>query len=150
MLTIRLRREGKRKQPVYRVIVSEKARDTLGTYLESLGQVNPHANPRAVVLDVERVKHWLGQGAQCSNTVYNLFVDQQLVAGPKRKVGSVKKTEAEAATRNQQPADSAKEAEKPAGEKKEGQPAADKKEAKPAEVKQEAKPAEDQPDAPRG
>lgn len=95
MITIRLRRTGKTKQPSYRLIVSERSQDTTGSYLESLGTYNPRVQPSALVVKAERVQYWLGKGAYLSDTVHNLFVDQKLVAGPKRKnVAKSKKTDA--------------------------------------------------------
>lgn len=84
MLTIRLTRIGKRKQPLYRFIVSEKARDPWGKALEILGTYNPHTHPATIVLNKERIMHWIKLGAQTSNTVWNLFVDQKMVEGAKR------------------------------------------------------------------
>lgn len=95
MTTIRLRRTGKRKQPSYRLIVSDRAKDTTGTYLELLGTYNPRVQPAALTLNVERVKYWLGKGAYCSDTVHNLLIDQKVIPGQKRKnVAKSKKTEA--------------------------------------------------------
>lgn len=85
MLTIRLTRVGKRKQPLYRFIVSEKGRDPWGKALEILGQYNPHTSPATVVLKEDRVKHWLSKGAQASDTVWNLLVDRKIVEGEKRR-----------------------------------------------------------------
>jgi small subunit ribosomal protein S16 len=86
MLTIRLTRIGKTKQPQYRFIVSEKARDPWGKALEYLGHYNPRTNPVALKLDAERIKYWISKGAQCSETVWNILVDQKIVTGEKRKV----------------------------------------------------------------
>ena len=84
MLTIRLSRVGKKKQPSYRLIVSEKSKDPWGKVVESIGLYNPLAKPPVVAFDADRVKHWIGQGAQTSNTVWNLLVDQKIVEGDKR------------------------------------------------------------------
>ncbi len=89
MLTIRLTRIGKTKQPQYRFIVSEKARDPWGKALEILGNYNPLTTPVLVKIDAERVKYWISKGAQCSETVWNLMVDQKIVSGEKRKKNSV-------------------------------------------------------------
>lgn len=86
---IRLSRVGKKKHPLYRVIVSEKTKDTTGDYLELLGTYNPHT--RETNLKVDRVKHWLSHGAQASGTVHNLLVDQKLVTTAKVKVANIKK-----------------------------------------------------------
>ncbi|MFH1078187.1 MAG: 30S ribosomal protein S16 [Patescibacteria group bacterium] len=85
MLTIRLTRIGKRKQPIYRFIVSEKGRDPWGKSLEILGQYNPRTTPVTFVLKEDRVKYWIAQGAQCSETVWNLLVERKIVEGEKRR-----------------------------------------------------------------
>ncbi len=84
MLTIRLSRVGKKKQPSYRLIVSEKTKDPWGDYLENLGLFNPRTNPATVEFKVDRIKYWLAKGAQTSDTVWNLFVDQKIVEGKKK------------------------------------------------------------------
>ena len=89
MLTIRLTRVGKTKQPQYRFIVSEKARDPWGKALEILGTYQPLMNPAQFKVEEERVKYWISKGAQCSETVWNLFVDHKIVTGEKRKKNSV-------------------------------------------------------------
>lgn len=94
---IRLSRVGKTKQPTYRLIVSEKSKDTKGKYLENLGTYNPRTNPPAVKLEAERIKYWMGKGAQPSDTVHNLLVDQKIVTTPKRKIWTVPKQKEAAA-----------------------------------------------------
>jgi len=86
MLTIRLTRVGKRNQPHYRFIVSEKARDPWGKALEILGTYEPRRNPPFIKLEKERVQYWMSKGAQTSDTVHNLFVDQGIVKEGKRKM----------------------------------------------------------------
>lgn len=83
MLTIRFARIGKRRQPFFRIIVSEKARDTKGTYLELLGNYNPRT--KEVTFKNDRIQHWLGRGAQASASVFNLFVQHKIIAGDKRR-----------------------------------------------------------------
>ncbi|KAA0205858.1 30S ribosomal protein S16 [Candidatus Uhrbacteria bacterium] len=85
MLIIRLTRVGKKKQPQYRFIVSEKARDPWGKAREILGSYEPLRTPTAVTLNKERIEYWLSKGAQCSDTVWNLLVDQGVVKGEKRQ-----------------------------------------------------------------
>ncbi len=94
MLTIRLARTGKKKHAYFRLIVSEKTKDTHGDYLELLGHVNPHKNPWEVVLKADRVKHWLDHGAQTSASVHNLLVDQKLIKAEKLRVWKAKKKDA--------------------------------------------------------
>lgn len=92
MLAIRFARVGKTKQPSYRITVAEKGRDMYGKSLEILG----HFNPRSKVCEVnaERIKYWISVGAQPSDRVHNLLVDQNVIAGPKVKVSRGKKKKA--------------------------------------------------------
>jgi small subunit ribosomal protein S16 len=85
MLAIRLQRIGKNKFATYRLIVSEKTKDTWGTYLEQIGTFNPHAKENQLVANEERVKYWLSKGAQPSDTLHNLFVKAGLMTGKKKK-----------------------------------------------------------------
>lgn len=70
---------------MYRLIVCEKTKDPLGDYLENLGTYNPRANPADIQLKADRIKVWLNKGAQPSETVWNLLVDQRILEGGKRK-----------------------------------------------------------------
>ena len=81
MLTIRLSRVGKKKAPLFRVIVQPKTRDPWAKSVEILGHYNPRT--KALVVAADQVKHWLEKGAQCSPTVWNLFLDHKLVEGKK-------------------------------------------------------------------
>jgi small subunit ribosomal protein S16 len=85
MLAIRLQRIGKTKKPVYRLIVSEKARDTHDNYLELLGSYNPHMNDAGFVPKTDRIKYWMEKGAQPSPTVHNLLVKNGVIKGDKKK-----------------------------------------------------------------
>lgn len=85
MLSIRLSRVGKKHQPSYRLIVVDRRKDPWGSYLENLGTYNPIAKPKIVNFKTDRIKYWLGVGAQPSPTVWNLLVDQKIVTGAKMK-----------------------------------------------------------------
>ncbi len=91
MLAIRLQRIGRKKSPSYRLVISEKARDTQGRALEILGHYNPTLNPKVLEIKKERVLHWLSQGAQASNAVHNLLVREGIVEGTKQKSVSISK-----------------------------------------------------------
>ncbi len=91
MLSIRLSRIGKRKQPVYRLIVTEKGRDPWGRNLEILGQYNPRTSPSTVNFKEDRIKYYLSKGAQASSTVWNLLADLKLVEGAKRNKVTITK-----------------------------------------------------------
>ena len=89
MLAIRLQRIGRKKQPLYRVVVSEKTKDMYGNHLEILGQYNPH-NKQAV-LKGDRIKHWLSVGAQASASASNLLIKEGILTGKKKKSVSISK-----------------------------------------------------------
>jgi small subunit ribosomal protein S16 len=77
MLSIRFSRTGKKKQPQYRVVVMEKTKDPWADYVEKLGHYNPRT--KELVLNKERALYWIGQGAQPTNTVHNLFVSKDVI-----------------------------------------------------------------------
>jgi len=85
MLTIRLQRVGKKKFATYRIIISEKARDTRDTYLELLGTYNPHAKENAFLPKADRIQYWISKGAQTSDTIHNLLVTAGVIKGDKKK-----------------------------------------------------------------
>lgn len=88
MLRIRLARIGKKKQPYYRIVVSERARDTYGRALEILGSYNPRT--KHIELKSDRIKHWLSVGAQASATAHNLFVSNKVIEGKKVTAAHIK------------------------------------------------------------
>jgi small subunit ribosomal protein S16 len=79
VLTIRLSRIGKKKKPFYRVVVIEKTRPRDGRVKELVGTYDPLKKPAEIKLNAERVKYWLGVGAQPSDTVKS-FIRQQKIA----------------------------------------------------------------------
>lgn len=78
MLMIRLSRVGKKKQPSYRVVVIEKTRPRNGRFVEIVGTYNPLVKPAAIQLNAERIKYWLGCGAQPSDTVRSFLRNQKI------------------------------------------------------------------------
>jgi len=93
MLMIRLARIGKKKQPIYRVVVSEKARDMYGKALEIIGHYNP--TQKKLEIQAERVKYWLSKGAQSSDTIHNLLIDNKIIEGKKTTVTHISKKKQE-------------------------------------------------------
>ena len=71
MLKIRMQRYGKKKNPVYRISVIEKAQRRNGKPVEMLGFYNPKT--KELILNVERAKYWRSVGAQPSETVATLL-----------------------------------------------------------------------------
>jgi small subunit ribosomal protein S16 len=91
MLSIRLSRVGTKKAPVYRVVVMPKHNDPWAKSTEILGHYNPRKTPSELVLNADRVKYWLGEGAQATDTVWNLLIDKKIVEGEKRGVTTISK-----------------------------------------------------------
>ncbi|MBI2484963.1 30S ribosomal protein S16 [Candidatus Uhrbacteria bacterium] len=87
MLTLRLSRIGKRKQPYFRLIAVEKGKDPWGTNVEILGTYDPRS--KAQTFNTERVSYWLGKGAQPSDRVHNMLVDLKLLESKKRTASRI-------------------------------------------------------------
>lgn len=69
MVRIRLRREGKKGYPIYKLVATDIRAPRNGGYLEALGQYNPNLNPISVALKEQRLEHWLKKGARPTDTV---------------------------------------------------------------------------------
>lgn len=74
MVVIRLARGGANKRPFYSVVVADSRRAVQGKFIERLGFYDPKApeGRESLRVNIERVKHWQGQGAQLSPTVTRL------------------------------------------------------------------------------
>jgi small subunit ribosomal protein S16 len=74
MVTIRLSRGGAKKQPYYRVVVTDSRNRRDGRYLERVGFFNPVArgDDAETRLELDRIDHWIGLGAQMSERVSKL------------------------------------------------------------------------------
>ncbi|HET7631430.1 MAG TPA: 30S ribosomal protein S16 [Gemmatimonadaceae bacterium] len=70
---IRLRREGRSKQPYYRIVVADSKRARDGRFIEIVGQYAPRQGETALNLKTDRVNHWLDNGALPSDTVRSLL-----------------------------------------------------------------------------
>lgn len=75
MVVIRLSRGGAKKRPFYHIVVSDKRRSRDGRFIENLGYFNPIAAGKEVrlSLDIERLQHWVDNGAQPSDRVKHLI-----------------------------------------------------------------------------
>jgi small subunit ribosomal protein S16 len=70
---MRLRREGKKKQPFYRVVVADVRSPRDGRFIEDIGYYQPLHNPSTVSIDHDRALHWLRNGVQPSDAVRKLL-----------------------------------------------------------------------------
>ena len=133
MVRIRLSRTGAKKKPFYHVVATDQRSRRDGRYIERLGYFNPVARGKEtpLMLDVERIEYWEGQGAQTSERVASLVKhfknaggaealaakQQELEAARKEKaaakIAAAEKAKAEAAAAEEK---AAKEAEAKAAE----------------------------------
>lgn len=74
MVVIRLARGGSKKRPFYNIVVTDSRNPRDGRFIERLGYYNPMASGQAVKLHMaeDRLTHWIGVGAQMSDTVARL------------------------------------------------------------------------------
>jgi small subunit ribosomal protein S16 len=75
-MKIRLARGGSKKRPFYRIVATDSRMPRDGRFLEKLGTYNPllpKDSEERVKMDLDRVKHWLGQGAQPTDRVARML-----------------------------------------------------------------------------
>ncbi|HEY8769847.1 MAG TPA: 30S ribosomal protein S16 [Thermoleophilaceae bacterium] len=70
---VRLTRVGNKKNPIWRVVVSDQRSPRDGRFIETIGHYNPQTDPSTIVVDEERYQHWVSRGAQPSGTVKSLM-----------------------------------------------------------------------------
>lgn len=84
MLTIRFARTGRRNRAQFRIVLQENTVAPTGRHVDVLGSYDPHS--KKSVLKAEKIKEWIGKGAQVSDSVYNLFVKEGIVEGKRRAI----------------------------------------------------------------
>ncbi len=70
---LRLRRMGKKRQPIYKVVAADERSPRDGKFIEAIGLYNPITNPATIDIKEERALYWLGVGAQPTTTVKGLL-----------------------------------------------------------------------------
>ena len=82
MVTIRLQRGGAKKRPFYQVVVADSRRARNGKFIENIGFFNPTAQGQSekLRLDLERVEHWVANGAATTDRVAKLIKDARKAA----------------------------------------------------------------------
>jgi len=73
MVKIRLRRMGAKKAPFYRIVVADSRFPRDGRFIEELGTYDPSKEAGKLNVDMERVKYWVTNGAQPTDTVRGLL-----------------------------------------------------------------------------
>jgi small subunit ribosomal protein S16 len=81
MLVVRMRKAGSKKRPFFRVVVTDSRAARDSSFVEIVGHYNPRTKPALVTIDRERITHWVGKGAQLSDTVRTLLA-RHLTAAP--------------------------------------------------------------------
>lgn len=76
---LRLRRMGKKKQPVYKMVAADSRSPRDGKFLEAVGFYNPLTKPHTLELKEDRIMYWLGVGAQPTHTVKSLLRQKGLI-----------------------------------------------------------------------
>jgi len=85
MLKIRLSRGGTKKRPVYKVVIADSRRARDGRFIEKVGFFNPllpKDKKERVGLEAERIKYWLGQGAQPTTRVARILGENEIIPMP--------------------------------------------------------------------
>ncbi len=125
MLMMRLQRVGRKNDPSYRIVVTDKRTGPKSDkHIDRLGSYNPKMNQ--VQLDADKAKEWLAKGVQPSDTVHNILVGQKVIEGKKINVlprkspiideEALKRAEEEAAAKAEAEKAAAEAAEAPAEE----------------------------------
>ena len=89
-VSIRLRREGAKNRPYYKVVVADSRSPRDGKFIEIIGTYDPKKTGHNSTLKLDRIDHWISKGAQASDTVRSLIKKT-------RKVGAQKPAEEPAA-----------------------------------------------------
>ena len=148
-LKIRLARGGAKKRPFYRIVVAENTAPRDGLFIEKIGTYNPMVakeHPQRLVVQEDRVKHWLSVGARPTDRVHKFLASLDLMPAfefrdqPKKSAPGKKRVEREAEAAAKAEAAKAAAAEAPAAEAPAAAPAAaEVAEAEVAEVAKEEK-----------
>ncbi len=84
MLVIRFNRVGRHNHAQYRIVVQEKSKAPLGKHVAIVGSYDPHS--KQTILKEDEIKNFIANGAQPSDSVYNLLVKNGVIKGKKRAV----------------------------------------------------------------
>ncbi|PKL88135.1 MAG: 30S ribosomal protein S16 [Ignavibacteriae bacterium HGW-Ignavibacteriae-2] len=76
---LRLKRMGKKRQPVYKVVAADARSPRDGKFIEAIGLYNPKTDPVTIDIKEDRALYWLGVGAQPTDTVKNLLSKQGIL-----------------------------------------------------------------------
>lgn len=123
-MKIRLARGGSKKRPFYRIVAADSRMPRDGRYVEKLGTYNPllaKDDEARVKMDVERIKHWLGEGAQVTDRVSRMLEAAGII--DKKSRSNLKKGEPHKKAKDRAEEKAAKAAEAAAAPAEEAAPA---------------------------
>src|SRR6267378_5355062 len=81
-VSIRLRREGTKNSPYYKVVVADKRSPRDGKFIEIIGAYDPKKPGHNSTLKIDRVEYWISKGAQPSDTVRSLIKKNKKATAP--------------------------------------------------------------------
>jgi small subunit ribosomal protein S16 len=90
LVKIRLRRVGAKKKPSYRLVVADARAPRDGVFIAIIGHYNPLTNPETIVIDGEKARQWLSQGAQTTDTAARLLAKAGIIEEPKARKEKMK------------------------------------------------------------
>ncbi len=79
MVKIRLRRVGAKKKPSYRLVAADSRAPRDGAFIDILGHYDPMTDPETVVIDEEKARYWLSQGARPTDTAARLLAKAGII-----------------------------------------------------------------------
>lgn len=85
MVKIRLMRMGMKGAPSYRVVVADARSPRDGRFIENIGWYNPLTEPSTIQINAERARHWIGVGAQPTQSVRSLLLRSGVIERSARK-----------------------------------------------------------------
>src|SRR3954454_6305361 len=115
-VSIRLRREGARNRPYYKVVVADSRSPRDGKFIEIIGTYDPKKPDHNSSLKLDRIDHWISKGAQPSDTVRSLIKKnkKQMAAAPAEATAAESPAEETSAPADEAPAAPAAEESAPA------------------------------------
>jgi len=88
MLTIRFSRVGRKNKAQFRIVLQQHTAAPTGGHVALLGSYDPHQ--KIAILKADKIKEWIANGAQVSDSVYNLLIKEGVIEGKKRAIKMVK------------------------------------------------------------
>jgi small subunit ribosomal protein S16 len=76
---LRLRRMGKKRQPIYKVVAADVRSPRDGKFIEAIGLYNPTTDPATIEINEQKALYWLGTGARPTDTVKNILSDEGIL-----------------------------------------------------------------------